>query len=240
MSNGKLLFVEDEQPVLESLKRFFNSRGYEAQGAQTPEAAFDLINANQFDLAVLDVMLHESGGGDGEVDGFELCKNLREKGFDKPIIFVSARSSEEDKLLGFEMGADDYVTKPFSLPELEARVKVNLKRTRVVLKRLTYENNVVVDLDLHEIHHDGGNTIETLSKRERDLLAFFINNAGKVLSRDQLLQEVWDYRGGVATRTVDTHVLTVRKKLRDNIQNPIFIQTLHGVGYKFIAKPLSS
>ena len=196
-----------------------------------------MVNAHQFDLAVLDVMLHESGGGDGEVDGFELCKNLREKGFDKPIIFVSARSSEEDKLLGFEMGADDYVTKPFSLPELEARVKVNLKRTRVVLKRLTYENNVVVDLDLHEIHH--GEVIESLSKRERDLLAFFIVHAGKVLSRDQLLREVWEYRGGVATRTVDTHVLTVRKKLRDNIQSPIFIQTLHGVGYKFIAKPIA-
>ena len=237
MSNGKLLFVEDEQPVLESLKRFFTSRGYHTEGAQTPEEAFDMVNAHQFDLAVLDVMLHESGGGDGEVDGFELCKNLREKGFDKPIIFVSARSSEEDKLLGFEMGADDYVTKPFSLPELEARVKVNLKRTRVVLKRLTYENNVVVDLDLHEIHH--GEVIESLSKRERDLLAFFIVHAGKVLSRDQLLREVWEYRGGVATRTVDTHVLTVRKKLRDNIQSPIFIQTLHGVGYKFIAKPIA-
>ena len=237
MSNGKLLFVEDEEHVLDSLQRFFTSRGYQTDGAQTPEDALSKSTSGQFDLAVLDVMLHESGGGDGEVDGFELCKSLRDSGFDKPIIFVSARSSEEDKLLGFEMGADDYVTKPFSLSELEARVKANLKRTRVVLKRLTYESGATVDLDLHEIHH--GKEIEPLSKRERDLLAFFIANAGKVLTRDQLLQEVWGYRGGVATRTVDTHVLTVRKKLRDNIQEPIFIQTLHGVGYKFIAKPVS-
>lgn len=237
MSNGKLLFVEDEKHVLDSLQRFFTSRGYQTDGAQTPEVALSKTTSGQFDLAVLDVMLHESGGGDGEVDGFELCKSLRDNGFDKPIIFVSARSSEEDKLLGFEMGADDYVTKPFSLSELEARVKANLKRTRVILKRLTYESGAVVDLDLHEIHHD--KEIEPLSKRERDLLAFFIANAGKVLTRDQLLQEVWGYRGGVATRTVDTHVLTVRKKLRDNIQEPIFIQTLHGVGYKFIAKPVS-
>ena len=237
MSNGKLLFVEDEVHVLDSLQRFFTSRGYQTDGAQTPEDALSKSSSGQFDLAVLDVMLHESGGGDGEVDGFELCKSLRDNGFDKPIIFVSARSSEEDKLLGFEMGADDYVTKPFSLSELEARVKANLKRTRVVLKRLTYESGATVDLDLHEIHH--GTDIEPLSKRERDLLAFFIANAGKVLTRDQLLQEVWGYRGGVATRTVDTHVLTVRKKLRDNIQEPIFIQTLHGVGYKFIAKPVS-
>ncbi len=235
MSNGKLLFVEDEQPVLESLKRFFTVRGYETEGAQTPESALEQINKHDFDLAVLDVMLHESGGGDGEVDGFELCKSMRDKGFDKPIIFVSARSAEEDKLLGFEMGADDYVTKPFSLIELEARVKANLKRTRVVLNRLTYTGNVVVDLDLHEIYH--GEEKETLSKRERDLLAFFILNAGKVLSRDTLLQEVWGYSAKVATRTVDTHVLTVRKKLRDNIQEPVFIQTLHGVGYKFIATP---
>ncbi len=235
MSNGNILFVEDEHPVLETLQRFFVSQGYLTSGAQTPDLAIQLIQEHQFDIAVLDVMLHESGGGDGEVDGFELCRSLRERGFDKPIIFVSARSSEEDKLLGFEMGADDYVTKPFSLPELLARVKANLKRTRIVTKRVTYPNGVVVDLDLHEISH--GNELESLSKRERDLLAFFITNAGQVLTRDQLLQEVWGYRGGVATRTVDTHVLTVRKKLRDNIQAPIFIQTLHGVGYKFIATP---
>jgi DNA-binding response OmpR family regulator len=237
MSNGNLLFVEDEQPVLDSLQRFFTRQGYQTQGAQTPDVALQLVQSHQFDLAVLDVMLHESGGGDGEVDGFELCRALRDAGFDKPIIFVSARSSEEDKLLGFEMGADDYVTKPFSLPELLARVNANLKRTRIVTNRVTYPNGVVVDLDLHEIHH--GAEIESLSKRERDLLAFFINNAGQVLNRDQLLQEVWGYRGGVATRTVDTHVLTVRKKLRDNIQSPIFIQTLHGVGYKFIASPVT-
>lgn len=237
MSKGNLLFVEDEQPVLETLKRFFNRQGYQTQGAQTPDVALSLVQEHTFDLAVLDVMLHESGGGDGEVDGFELCRALREAGFDKPIIFVSARSSEEDKLLGFEMGADDYVTKPFSLPELLARVNANLKRTRIVTNRVTYPNGVVVDLDLHEIHHGG--EIESLSKRERDLLLFFINNAGQVLNRDQLLQEVWGYRGGVATRTVDTHVLTVRKKLRDNIQAPVFIQTLHGVGYKFIATPVT-
>ena len=235
MSNGNILFVEDEHPVLDTLQRFFVSQGFQTAGAQTPELALQLIQVHQFDIAVLDVMLHESGGGDGEVDGFELCRSLRENGFDKPIIFVSARSSEEDKLLGFEMGADDYVTKPFSLPELLARVKANLKRTRFLTKRVTYPNGVVVDLDLHEIHHE--TEIESLSKRERDLLAFFIANAGQVLTRDQLLQEVWGYRGGVATRTVDTHVLTVRKKLRDNIQAPIFIQTLHGVGYKFIATP---
>lgn len=238
MSNGVILFVEDEAPVLQSLMKFFTRQGFEVHGAQTPEDAVEIIQHQEVDIAVLDVMLHESGGGTGEVDGFELCQTLRGTGFDNPIIFVSARSSEEDKLLGFEMGADDYVTKPFSLPELYARVKANLRRTQSFTHTglLKYPNEVVVDLEMHEIRHAG--EVEQLSKRERDLLAFFISNSGKVLSRDQLLQQVWGYQKGVATRTVDTHVLTVRKKLRDNIQSPEFIQTLHGVGYKFIGKTL--
>ena len=235
MSEGtkaRILFVEDEEQVLKSLERFFSFQGYEVFGATTPHQAVHLAQTRLPDIAVLDVMLHESGGGKGEVDGFELCKQLRDNGFDRPVIFLSARSSEEDKLLGFEVGADDYVTKPFSLAELLARVKANLRRVGGTKNQFSYVGGVIVDLDLHEIKH--GEEIEQLSKRERDLLAFFIRNTGKILTRDQLLQEVWGYKSGVHTRTVDTHVLTVRKKLRDNAQVPQFIQTLHGVGYKFI------
>ena len=231
-NSGCILFVEDEAPVLKTMLKFFTKQGFETYGAQTPEDALNLARTKVPDIAVLDVMLHESGGGTGEVDGFELCRSLREQGFDKPIIFVTARSSEEDKLLGFDVGADDYVTKPFSLPELLARVKANLRRGGVETQIYRYENNIVVDLEMHEIRH--GDEVEQLSKRERDLLAFFIKNTGKILSRNQLLEEVWGYKGGLHTRTVDTHVLTVRKKLRDNAQIPQFIQTLHGVGYKFI------
>ena len=132
---------------------------------------------------------------------------------------MSARSSEEDKLLGFEMGADDYVTKPFSLSELEARVKANLKRdASCVKKRLTYESGATVDLDLHEIHH--GKEIEPPVNEKEICWHSFITNAGKVLTRDQLLQEVWGYRGGVATRTVDTHVLTVKEIKRQYSKSP--------------------
>jgi DNA-binding response OmpR family regulator len=242
MSNASILFVEDELSVLNSLLRFFQKQGYQTYGAQTPVAALEILQNNHLDIAIMDVMLHESGGGTGEVDGFELCRQFRSNGFNKPIIFVSARSLEEDKLLGFEMGADDYVTKPFSLPELLARVNANLRRSKPAHAVVYYEPDVCVKLDMHEIHHGIGDavSIEQLSKRERDLLAFFIANTGKIVSREQLLQEVWGYRGGVHTRTVDTHVLTVRKKLRDNIQQPVFIQTLHGVGYKFIATPVQN
>ena len=114
-----------------------------------------------------------------------------------------------------------------------ARVKANLRRVGGFQRVFKYDQ-VVVDLEMHEIRH--GDEIEQLSRRERDLLAYFINHHGKILSRDQLLQEVWGYKSGVATRTVDTHVLTIRKKLRDNAHTPMFIQTLHGVGYKFIGQ----
>ena len=144
----------------------------------------------------------------------------------------SARSSEEDKLLGFDVGADDYVTKPFSLPLLLARVRANLRRVVPDRSTYRYDNDVEIDLALHEIRH--GDKQEQLSRRERDLLHYFIQNKNTILTRDQLLKEVWGYKKGVTTRTVDTHVLTIRKKLQDNAQNPMFIQTLHGVGYKFI------
>ena len=228
---ARVLFVEDEAPVLKSLVRFFQQQGFEAYGARSSEEALDVAQTKKPDIAVLDVMLHEGPSGDGEVDGFEICRLLREKGFDRPVIFLSARSSEEDKLIGFDVGADDYVTKPFSLPVLLARVKANLRRVGVSRRTFVYEG-VEIDLEMHEIRH--GSEKEQLSRRERDLLAYFIKNKNQILSRDQLLKEVWGYKKGVTTRTVDTHVLTIRKKLRDSAQSPSFIQTLHGVGYKFI------
>jgi DNA-binding response OmpR family regulator len=230
-NKARILFVEDEEPVLKSLLKFFQMQGYEAYGARSSEQALEAMQNKMPDIAVLDVMLHEGPSGDGTIDGFSICRKMRDKGFDRPVIFLSARSSEEDKLLGFEVGADDYVTKPFSLQVLLARVKANLRRVGGVQRVYCY-GDVVVDLELHEIRH--GEELEQLSRRERDLLAYFIQHHGRVLSRDQLLQEVWGYKSGVATRTVDTHVLTIRKKLRDNAHTPVFIQTLHGVGYKFI------
>lgn len=237
----RILLVEDEEPILRSIERYFSLNGFVVFGAQNPQDALESMAANSPDIAVLDVMLHESGGGTGEVDGFELCRQMRVQGFEGPVIFLTARSAEEDKLLGFDVGADDYVTKPFSLPVLLARVRANLRRV-VRMQRVYNYGSVVVDLEMHEIRHSTNDAVEVeqLSKRERDLLAFFIRNQGRILVRDQLLQEVWGYKGGIHTRTVDTHVLTVRKKLRDSAQNPQFIQTLHGVGYKYIAEPTST
>ncbi len=230
----RILFVEDEAEVLKTLVKFFERQGYTVHAARTGAEAIDLADQNPVDIAVLDVMLQEGPAGLEGMDGFEICRSLRESGFDRPVIFLTARASEQDKLLGFELGADDYVTKPFSLLELKARVEANLKR--VGGARSVYRfGDVEVDLDSYEIRHPGGDS-ERLSNRERDLLRYFIEHAGKIIPRDELLRRVWEYKAGIATRTVDTHVLTVRKKLRDDAASPRFIQTLHGVGYQFIAK----
>jgi DNA-binding response OmpR family regulator len=181
----------------------------------------------------MDVMLHEGPEGPNGMNGYEVCKALRESGFDRPVIFLTARTSDEDKLIGFKLGADDYVTKPYSMPVLKARVDATLRRAGGARSLFKF-GDTEVDLDNYEIRRP--DRTERLSNRERDLLRYFIENRGRIIPRDQLLKKVWDYNTGIATRTVDTHVLTVRKKLGDNAQEPKFIQTLHGVGYQFIAE----
>ena len=181
-------------------------------------------------MIVLDVMLNE--GPEPEKSGFDVCKALRDADYDGPVIFVTARTSEQDKLLGFELGADDYVTKPFSLLELKARVAAVLRRSGGA-KSVYRFGAVEVDLDNYVIRHSDGE--ERLSNREQELLRYLIEHRGKVLPRGELLTGIWRYSPNVTTRTVDTHILNVRKKLRDDAGSPAFIETLHGVGYRFIA-----
>jgi two-component system alkaline phosphatase synthesis response regulator PhoP len=231
---ARILFVEDEQAVLKRLLKYFEREGFEVRGARTGADALEAAASFHPDVAVLDVMLHEGPGGMEAMDGYEICRGLRDAGFERPVIFLTARSGEQDKLLGFELGADDYVTKPFSLPELKARVEACLRRAGGA-RRLYSFGEVGVDLDQYTITRP--DSIQRLSNRERDLLEFFLQNRGRILSRDELLKRVWGYKAGIATRTVDTHVLTVRKKLGDNAQDPQFIETLHGVGYQFIGQP---
>ena len=232
---ARILFVEDETEVLGTLTKYFERQGHTAHGARTGEEALSIVERFQPDVAVLDVMLQEGPAGPDGMNGFEICSALREMGFDRPIVFLTAGTSEEDKIIGFDAGADNYVTKPFSLPVLEKRIEAMLKRVRGA-RYLYHFGDIKVELGPNDmaIHHPNGD--EPLSKREAALLKFFIENRGLILSRDTLRERVWGYRAGVATRTVDTHVLTVRKKLRDNAQEPQFIRTLHGVGYQFIAE----
>ncbi|MCB9680297.1 MAG: response regulator transcription factor [Alphaproteobacteria bacterium] len=229
---ARILFVEDEEAVLETLKRFFARERFDVFGARCQSEALDHARRFPPDLLVLDVMLNE--GPEPEHDGFDVCKALREEEeYDGPVIFLTARTSESDKLTGFDvLGADDYVTKPFSLRELLARVNAVLRRSGGA-RSLYRFGEVEVDLDNYVIRH--GDAEERLSNREQELLRYLIEHRGTVLPRGELLTAIWRYSPNVTTRTVDTHILNVRKKLRDDAGNPKFIETLHGVGYRFIA-----
>ncbi|MCA9567870.1 MAG: response regulator transcription factor [Myxococcales bacterium] len=227
----RILFVEDEVAIQDTLQRFFTREGFEVQTARARSEALELCARQAPDVAVLDVMLNE--GPEPEHDGFAVCRALREAGYSGPVIFVTARTSEDDKLTGFDLGADDYVTKPFSVKELKARVSAVLRRAGGVRSVYRY-GEVEVDLDNYVIRH--GAEAEQLTNREQELLRYLIEHPGKVLPRGELLTGIWRYSPNVTTRTVDTHILNVRKKLRDDASNPSFIETLHGVGYRFIAK----
>ena len=227
----RILFVEDEQAVLETLNRFFHREGYDVHTARGLNEALDIARRFRPDVAVLDVMLNE--GPEPEYDGFEVCRALRAEDFAGPVIFLTARTSEHDKLTGFDMGADDYVTKPFSLPELKARVSAVLRRAGGARSIYRF-GDIEVDLDNYVIRHSDGE--ERLSNREQELLRYLIEHRGMVLPRGELLTGIWRYSPNVTTRTVDTHILNVRKKLRDDASSPRFIETLHGVGYRFIGE----
>ena len=227
----RILFVEDEQALLDTVERFFVRESFEVHLARSLSETMDLYERFPPDVVVLDVMLNE--GPEPDSSGFDVCKSLRDAGYEGPVIFLTARTAEQDKLLGFEVGADDYVTKPFSLKELKARVEAILRRSGGV--RSVYRfGEVEVDLDNYVIRH--GEEEERLSNREQELLRYLIEHRGKVLPRGELLTGIWRYSPNVTTRTVDTHILNVRKKLRDDAASPKFIETLHGVGYRFIGQ----
>lgn len=227
----RILFVEDEVALTDTLRRFFEKEGYDVYTARSRTEALEHAHRFPPDVATLDVMLNE--GPEPEFDGFDVAKALRDDGYEGPMLFLTARTSEDDKLTGFDLGADDFITKPFSLLELRARVQAILRRSGGA--RSVYRfGTVEVDLDNYVIRHPDAE--ERLSNREQELLRYLIEHNGKVLPREELLTSIWRYSPNVTTRTVDTHILNVRKKLQDDASNPRFIETMHGVGYRFIGK----
>lgn len=224
----RILVVEDEEPISDILKFSLEKEGY------TVDTAFDgaeaLTKAQAFgpDLLLLDVMLPE-------MSGFDVCKQIR-RFSDVPIIMITARDSEVDKVLGLELGADDYVTKPFGMRELLARVKANLRRPMLsdnqsngLSRQRTVLGDVVIDHDRYEVTKRS--TVIPLTHREFELLSFLAARPGMVYSRDSLLTEVWgsDYEGDA--RTVDVTIRRLREKLEDDPGNPAYVLTKRGVGY---------
>ena len=222
----RILIVEDEERLRRSLTDFFTLEGYRVTGAADGEAGLAAGLDKRPDLVLLDIMLPG-------MHGFDVCEGLREGGFRGPILFLTAKGEEIDKLTGFDIGGDDYVTKPFSLLELHARVKALLRRSDGVADEDEVHefDGIVVNFTTYEVDVRG-NPVR-LSAKEMELLRFLIRNRGKVLSRDLLLEEVWHYDSDLSTRTVDTHILNLRRKLADSPPNR-YIQTVHGVGYKFV------
>ena len=231
----RILVVEDEQALLDTVQRFFTREGFDVHTARSRSEALDLYNRYPPDVVVLDVMLNE--GPEPDFDGFDVCKALRDAEYEGPVIFVTARTSEADKLTGFDLGADDYVTKPFSLREVMARVKARLRNRTVqeeeagVIPDEFHFGNVDVDLRRRILRKNGEE--HRLTTHEAGVLGYLIGHRGRDVSREELLQEVWGYSPNMTTRTVDNQILKLRKKVEDVPADPRHILTVHGTGYRF-------
>jgi len=226
IENALILVVEDDPAIRLGLRKTLGFEGYRVEEASDGERGLEMVFENRPDLVVLDIMLPK-------VNGFEVCRTIRKHDGSIPILIMSAKSQEMDKLMGFDLGADDYITKPFSPRELAARVKAALRRTRV-----RGENQETFELGNMRVDFPGqrlavnGEEIE-VSNREFRLLRYLIENRGRVLSRDQILNHVWgfDYEG--TARTIDNFINKLRSKIELDPTRPAYIQTVRGVGYKF-------
>lgn len=226
-----VLIVDDEKSIVDILKFNLEKSGYATICAYDGKEALQLAREKDPDLMLLDVMLPF-------VDGFEVCKTLRAGGDDIPIIMITAREEETDKVLGLELGADDYITKPFSVRELLARVKANMRRLAPAETAApeTAENvlrfgDIAVDLDRHTVFK-AGRDLE-LTQREFELIKFLSAAPGRVVSREELMTEVWQYDYYGDLRAVDVAVRRLREKLEDDPANPVYVITKRGVGYFF-------
>lgn len=226
-SPGRILVVEDEPDMVLGLKDNFEFEGYEVVTASDGATGLERARSVKPDLVILDIMLPK-------LSGLEVCKTLRGEGFTAPIIMLTARGQEIDKVVGLELGADDYVTKPFSIRELLARVRAILRRTEGTRKRLARYRFADVELDFEGYKARRGGEALELSPREFELLRYLIERKGETVTRDQLLEDVWGYESYPSTRTVDTHIAKLRAKIGDSGSEPRYILTIHGVGYKFI------
>lgn len=223
---SRLFIVEDDPGIAFALKLDFEAEGYSIATEPDGQTALDRARAEAFDLILLDVMLPRKSG-------FEICRDLRRGGLKTPIIMLTARSQEAEKIMGLEWGADDYVTKPFSPSELRARVKAVLRRFEPDASPIFRFGAADVDFDRCELRRDGA--VVDLTALEFNLLAAFVRNRGKMLSREKLLDLVWGRGAAVTDRVVDNHILTLRKKIEPEPSAPRYLRSVRGLGYRFDA-----
>jgi DNA-binding response OmpR family regulator len=223
----RILIVEDDPAILRGLKDNLVAESYEVLTAADGEAGYRMIREHKPDLVVLDLMLPR-------MSGYEVCRKLREERINTPILMLTARGEEADRVLGLDLGADDYVTKPFSIRELLARVRAIVRRAHppTALPDELRFDDVVVDFRRYEARK-GEQSVE-LTRKEFGVLRYLAARPGEVVRRDELLHDVWDYRNYPTTRTVDNHVASLRAKLEEKAAEPRYLLTVHGVGYKFV------
>lgn len=233
MDRKKVLIVEDEKNIVDILRFNLQKEGYATLEAYDGKAGLELALGENPDLILLDLMLPV-------MNGFEVCKTIRDKGLNTPVLIITARETEQDKILGLDLGADDYITKPFSIRELMARVKANIRRMAMVTQAAAQEapanlldlGRLVIDKGAGVARKDG--TDLELTQREFDLLTYLAANAGNVFSRQELMERVWNYEGYVGdVRAVDVAVRRLREKVEDNPAQPKYIITRRGAGYLF-------
>ncbi len=223
----KILVIEDDQAVQRALRRTFESAGFEVSIASDGTTAVETFRATLPRVVILDLRLPGKSGQD-------VCREIKQESSTVPILVLSAASDVLDKVLLLELGADDYVTKPFSPRELLARVRAALRRLNQGTEKvdLFSFDDVEVNFSKMELHRDG--QLIPLTPQEFKMLRFFLSNQERVISRTELLNEVWGYNNYPTTRTVDTHILRLRQKLEKNPTDPIHFRTVHGTGYKFV------
>jgi DNA-binding response OmpR family regulator len=226
----KILIIEDELNMVNGLKDNLEFDGYEVEIAMEGGSGLERILGNKYDLILLDIMLPQ-------ISGFDICKAVRKEGINTPIVLLTAKGEEIDKVLGLELGADDYITKPFSLRELPARIKA-------ILRRVQNENEEGLEPEFISIGNikvnfknylafEGTNEIK-MSYKEFGILHYLYLNAGKIIQRDDLMSDVWGIEYEISTRTVDNFILKLRQKIEVDPNNPKIILTVHGIGYKMI------
>lgn len=223
----RILLVEDEPGIVLTLTDRLSREGYAVESETDGESGLDRATREPFDLVLLDLMLPR-------LSGFDVCRELRRRAVETPVIMLTARGQTVDKIVGLKLGADDYVTKPFDMAELLARVEAHLRRAPTGAHPVEGHAFGEVRVDFRKAEATRGGVPLELSAREFQLLRYFIEHRGATLTRDELLNEVWGYTSMPSTRTVDVHVAWLRQKVETHPRRPQFILTIHGLGYKFV------
>jgi two-component system, OmpR family, alkaline phosphatase synthesis response regulator PhoP len=230
MEKKRILLVEDEENILDTLLLNFESEGYDVICAKDGHKALKYFNSTKFDLVLLDIMIPE-------INGIDVCKNIRIENKNIPIIFLSAKSSGIDRVEGLKVGADDYIVKPFNLEELLLRIKLHIKKNEKTqnqeIDTIFEFNDFKVDFENYELYQKG-KLLTVLTKKECQMLRLLVDNKNKVVSRDQILENIWGYEAYPTARTIDNFLMNLRKLFETNPKEPVHFISVRGVGYKFV------